>query len=68
MNSSLNYLSFSNNKISHGILLSIFLPPKSKIGRPRIDDRIIINGMLYILFTGCRWMDMPLKYGSYKTA
>jgi transposase len=33
-----------------------FLPPKSKIGRPRIDDRIIINGILYVLFTGCRWI------------
>jgi transposase len=32
------------------------LPPKSKIGRPRIDDRIVINGILYVLFTGCRWI------------
>ena len=67
MNSPPNYLSFSYycflwNFIKH------FFPPKSKIGRPRIDDRIVINGILYILFTGCRWMNMPLKYGSYKTA
>jgi len=26
------------------------------------------NGILYVLITGCRWMDMPLKYDSYKTA
>jgi transposase len=27
-----------------------------------------LNGILYVLTTGCRWMDMPIKYGSYKTA
>jgi len=27
-----------------------------------------LNGILYVLTTGCRWMDMPLEYGSYKTA
>jgi transposase len=42
------------------------LPPKSRVGRPRVDDRMVLNGILYI--SGCRWMDMPLKYGSYKTA
>jgi transposase len=44
------------------------LPPMSRVGRPRADDRRIINGILYVLTTGCRWMDMPLEYGSYKTA
>jgi transposase len=23
---------------------------------------------LYVLITGCGWMDMPIRYGSYKTA
>ena len=44
------------------------LPSKARVGRPRSDDRIVLNGILYVLVTGCRWMDMPLKYGSYKTA
>jgi len=44
------------------------LPPKAKTGRPRVDDRMVLNGILYVLTTGCRWMDMPPKYGSYKTA
>jgi transposase len=44
------------------------LPPRSRVGRPRADDRIVLNGILYVLTTGCRWMDMPIKYGSYKTA
>jgi transposase len=44
-----------------------FLPPMSRVGRPRADDRMVLNGILYVLTTGCRWMDMPLEYGSYKT-
>jgi len=44
------------------------LPPMSRVGRPRTDDRMVLNGILYVLTTGCRWMDMPLEYGSYKTA
>ena len=44
---------------------SISLPAYT--GRPRADDRSCINGMLYVLMSSCRWMDMPTKYGSYKT-
>ena len=44
------------------------LPPRAKTGRPRADDRKTVNGILYVLITGCRWMDTPLRYGSYKTA
>jgi transposase len=45
-----------------------FLTPRFSVGWPRADDRMVLNGILYILTTGCRWMDMPLEYGSYKTA
>jgi transposase len=45
-----------------------FLPPRSRVGRPRADDRMVLNGILYVLTSGCRWCDMPVKYGSYKTA
>jgi len=44
-------------------VIKSLLPPRS-----RADDRMVLNGILYVLVTGCRWMDMPLKYGSYKTA
>ncbi|MEM3407067.1 MAG: transposase [Candidatus Aenigmatarchaeota archaeon] len=50
-------------------LISSFLPPKPCRGRKAfVDDRMLLNGILYVLITGCRWMDMPRKYGSYKTA
>jgi len=77
MDSSQNYLSFSFLVFFMGFrelsdeeweVIKPLLPPKSRVGRPRADDRRIINGILYVLTTGCRWMDMPLEYGSYKTA
>lgn len=43
------------------------LPPQSKTGRPRADDRKTLNGILYVLRTGCQWHFMPEYYGSYKT-
>jgi len=45
-----------------------FLPPRFRVGRPRADDRMVLNGILYVLTSGCRWCDMPVGYGSYKTA
>ena len=48
-------------------LLVQSIPLPAYTGRPRADDRNCINGMLYVLMSGCRWMDMPTKYGSYKT-
>ena len=37
-----------------------FLPPRSRVGWPRADDRMVLNGILCVLTTGCRWMDIPL--------
>ena len=49
-------------------LIKPLLPPRARTGRPRADDRLVLNGILYVLMTGCRWMDMPIRYGSHKTA
>ena len=40
------------------------LPPPRRRGRPRADDRRTLNGILYVLRTGCRWQDLPSRYGS----
>ncbi|MEM1575332.1 MAG: transposase [Nitrososphaerota archaeon] len=29
---------------------------------------MIINGIIYVITTGCKWEDMPIIYGSYKIA
>jgi len=36
--------------------------------RPMVDDRSLVNGILYVVTTGCRWRDMSSRYGSYVTA
>ena len=35
------------------------LPPPAETGRPRIDERETINGILYVLTTGCAWEYLP---------
>ena len=48
--------------------IKCFLPPQPRVGRKRAEDRRTINGILYVLETGCKWEDMPRCYGSYVTA
>ncbi len=47
--------------------LAPLLPPRRLRGRPRADDRKTLNGILYVLRTGCRWEDVPREYGSPTT-
>jgi transposase len=37
--------------------------PHGKPGKPRVDDRIVISGILHVLKTGCRWRDVPPAFG-----
>lgn len=30
-----------------------------KTGRPKADLEEVVNGLLYVLSTGCRWRDLP---------
>lgn len=39
-----------------------------KGGRPPTDRRKLLNGMLYVLRTGCQWKMMPREYGSGSVA
>lgn len=36
-------------------------------GRPRKDDRALLNGILWILRTGAPWKDLPSRYGKPST-
>ncbi len=35
-----------------------------KGGRPRLNLRKVVNGILYVLRTGCQWKAMPKQFGS----
>src|SRR5215210_2312931 len=37
--------------------------PHNQPGKPRVDDRRVISGILHILKTGGRWRDVPAVYG-----
>jgi transposase len=48
--------------------LQPLLPPqKPKTGRPAVDHRRILNGILWILRTGAPWRDLPDRYGPWRT-
>ena len=36
-------------------------------GIPRVDDRKIISGIIFVLRNGLRWRDAPKEYGPHKT-
>ena len=36
-------------------------------GRPRLDDRDVLNGILWVMRTGAPWHDLPDRYPSYQT-
>ena len=41
--------------------------PKQTMGRPRLDDRGLFNGILWILCSGAAWRDLPERYGKWQT-
>lgn len=41
--------------------------PHGKPGKPRVDDRRVLSGILHVLKTGCRWRDVPPEYGPATT-
>lgn len=44
------------------------LPPAKRRGRPRADGRLTLNGIFYVLHTGCQWKELPReRYGAYST-
>ena len=43
------------------------LIPRSKIGRPPKDNRLMLNAMLWLASSGAGWQDLPERYGPWKT-
>ncbi len=36
-------------------------------GVPRVDDRRVISGIIFVIRNGARWRDVPADYGNHKT-
>src|SRR5215203_7490751 len=41
--------------------------PTNTRGKPRVDDRRVISGIVHVLKSGARWVDAPTVYGPRKT-
>jgi putative transposase len=57
----LNYASDTTD--AEWLVLSVFLPPACRVGRPReVELRAVMNAILYILATGCQWRALPTNF------
>ncbi|WP_421380255.1 transposase [Paraburkholderia sp. DD10] len=44
------------------------LRPRSELrGRPLANTRSVLNGVLWVMYSGATWSAMPRKYPSYQT-
>jgi len=57
------YVRFSSSAARAGLKPSF---PKSH-GRPRVDDRRVLSGIIFVNRNGLRWRDAPKQYGPAKT-
>ena len=42
------------------IIRSLLPNPPKRVGRPNPDLRKVLNTILYVEITGCRWCDVPI--------
>ena len=50
--------------------IRFILPPEkptNTIGRPAVSFRKVLDGILYVLRTGCQWKMLPKEFGSGST-
>jgi len=40
---------------------------KEHVGRTAANERVFVNGVLWVLRSGARWADLPERYGKYKS-
>ena len=57
-------------RMNYGMRSELLLPPEktnNTIGRPIVPFRKVLDGILYVLRTGCQWKMLPKEYGSGST-
>jgi hypothetical protein len=57
-----NFAELSDDKWNY---VKQYIPTQPYNGIIKTEDRKIINGIRYVLETGCPWTKVPRKYGSY---
>ena len=48
-------------------LLPLLPPQKPRTGRPAIDHRLVVEGMLWVARTGSSWRELPERFGPWST-
>jgi transposase len=49
-------------------LIAPLLPAeRGRVGRPSHDNRRVLNGILWVLRSGARWIDVPERYGRWNS-
>ena len=48
-------------------ILPLLPPQKPDIGRPMLDHRQIVGGMLWVAGTSSSWRDLPAEFGPWQT-
>jgi putative transposase len=49
-------------------LLETLISPNSSTGRPRtVNLMLVLQGILYVLVSGCAWRLLPKQYPPYST-
>lgn len=51
---------------SWALIADLFNAPRH-CRRPRADDRLMLNGILWVLCSGAAWRDMPERFGPWST-
>jgi transposase len=50
------------------VLIAPLLPAeRGRVGRPSHDNRRVLNGILWIMRSGARWIDVPERYGRWNS-
>ncbi len=53
----------SSTRAAEWAQIAALLPPPRRLGRPRRHDvRVIVDAILYLLWTGCQWRALPRKF------
>src|SRR5260370_5507084 len=53
----------SSTRAAEWAQIAALLPPPRRLGRPRRHDvRMIVDAILYLLWTGCQWRALPREF------
>lgn len=55
----MNHATFFISQTQYDWLAAALPQPAGRTGRPAVPNNELLNGILFVLKTGCRWQDLP---------